>query len=123
MRKPAPLPPRRSPVPALLISAGLGLVALLAYANSFTGEFALDNKLIILQDPRLTAVNAEHLQQIFQQGYWWPNITSELYRPLTTLSYLFNYSVLGNGPRPTGYHIANFLLHWANVVLLFAFIR
>ncbi|HTQ31664.1 MAG TPA: phospholipid carrier-dependent glycosyltransferase [Opitutaceae bacterium] len=116
-------PPRRSSASGLPIAAALGLAALLAYANSFTGDFALDNKLIILKDPRLGAVTAEHLRQIFQQGYWWPNITSELYRPLTTLSYLFNYAVLGNGPRPVGYHVVNFLLHWGNAVLLFAFIR
>jgi tetratricopeptide (TPR) repeat protein len=107
----------------MLIAVGLGFVALLAYANSFTGEFALDNKLIILQDPRLTAFTAEHLRQIFSRSYWWPNIMSELYRPLTTLTYLFNYSVLGNGQRPTGYHVANFLLHWADVILLFFLIR
>ena len=122
-RRPAPPPPRRLPPTGLLISVGIGLVALLAYANSFAGEFALDNKLIILQDPRLTSLTAEHLRQIFQKGYWWPNITSELYRPLTTLSYLINYSVLGNGTHPAGYHVVNFLLHWANAVLLFAFVR
>jgi len=123
MRNPATPPPPRPLVSGVLIAVGLGFVALLAYANSFTGEFALDNKLIILQDPRLTAFTAEHLRQVFSQGYWWPNITSELYRPLTTLSYLLNYSVLGNGPAPAGYHVVNFLLHWANAVLLFALIR
>jgi tetratricopeptide (TPR) repeat protein len=123
MRSPAPPPPHRPFVSGVFIAAGLGIVALLAYANSFTGEFALDNKLIILQDPRLTAFTAEHLRQVFSEGYWWPNITSELYRPLTTLSYLFNYSVLGNGPAPVGYHVVNFVLHWANAVLLFALIR
>ncbi len=123
MRSPKPPPSHRPFVPGMLIAAGLGFVALLAYANSFTGEFALDNKLIILQDPRLTAFNGEHLRQIFSEGYWWPTITNELYRPLTTLSYLFNYSILGNGQRPAGYHVVNFLLHWADVVLLFALIR
>jgi len=123
MRKPAPPSPRPSLLPTLFIPVGLGIAALLAYANSFTGRFALDNKIILLQDPRLTALSREHLRQIFQEGYWWPNITSELYRPLTTLSYLFNYSVLGNGPQPAGYHVVNFLLHWANAILLFTLVR
>ena len=31
-----------------------------------------------------------------RQDYWWPKAVSGLYRPLTTLSYLFNYHTLGN---------------------------
>jgi tetratricopeptide (TPR) repeat protein len=45
--------------------------------------------------------------------------TSGLYRPLTTLSYLFYYAVLGNGPRPTGYHWVNFAIHSVNVLLVY----
>jgi tetratricopeptide (TPR) repeat protein len=52
--------------------------------------------------------------------YWWPNGESGLYRPLTTLSYLFNYAILGNGNRPAGYHWINFFLHLSNVFLIFA---
>jgi len=42
-----------------------------------------------------------------------------LYRPLTTLSYLFNYSVLGNRDNATGYHWVNFLIHWMNAALVY----
>ena len=40
------------------------------------------------------------------------------YRPLTTLTYLFNFAVLGNGDRPAGYHLFNLLFHVANVLLV-----
>ena len=40
-------------------------------------------------------------------------------RPATTFSYLVNYSVFGNADRPLGYHVVNWLLHTANVWLLF----
>jgi hypothetical protein len=43
-----------------------------------------------------------------------------LYRPLTTLSYLLNYSVFRNGAHPTGYHWVNFALHGLNVALVYA---
>src|SRR5205807_9565903 len=38
---------------------------------------------------------------------------------LTTLSYLFNYAILGNGDRPAGYHWINFALHAANIALVY----
>jgi protein O-mannosyl-transferase len=52
--------------------------------------------------------------------YWWPYGESGLFRPLTTLSYLFNYAVLGNGEHPAGYHWVNLLLHAVNVFLVYA---
>ena len=41
---------------------------------------------------------------------------------MTTFSYLFNYAILGNGENVAGYHILNFVLHWANACLLFAIV-
>jgi len=98
----------------------LGAVVLFTYCNTLwnTG-FALDNKFIILEDPRLRNVNPYNLNLIFTQDYWWPKAVSGLYRPLTTLSYLFNYSILGNGAHAAGYHWINFILHWANTVLVY----
>jgi tetratricopeptide (TPR) repeat protein len=82
-------------------------------------RFALDNKFIILEDHRLRANNGENRRLIFTQDYWYPKAVSGLYRPLTTLSYLFNYSILRNGENATGYHWINFLLHWVNAVLVY----
>ena len=45
--------------------------------------------------------------------------SSGLYRPLTTLSYLFNYAVLGNGTHPAGYHLLNLLLQAIDVALVY----
>ena len=41
------------------------------------------------------------------------------HRPLTTLSYLFNYAVLGQQEQPAGYHSINFILHAVNVLLVY----
>ena len=97
-----------------MLGLALGLATLLAYSNSFTAGLTLDNKVVLTQDPRIQAWNAQNLRLIFTQNYWWPYAASDLYRPLTTLSYLFNRVVLGNGERVAGYHGVNFLLHWAN---------
>lgn len=113
----------------LAVLLTIGTVVLLAYANSFTTGFALDNKFIILEDPRLrtfsfaTPQEAEQTRQnlrlIFTQDYWWPKAVSGLYRPLTTLSYWLNYAVFGNQNQPAGYHWFNFFIHWINACLVY----
>jgi tetratricopeptide (TPR) repeat protein len=129
-----PVPP--APAPAALPSAPpepwprlalvvlvLGAVTLLAYGNSFGAGLTLDNKIIIGQDPRIREWSLRNLGLIFRQNYWWPYAVSDLYRPVTTLSYLVNYAVLGNADRVPGYHLVNFLVHWANAALVFAILR
>ena len=111
----APPPDRR-----LLAAAALCALTLLAFSSSFQAGFAWDNQYLILKDPRIRAATAENIGLIFHHTYWWPTGESGLYRPLTTLSYLFNYAVLGNGEQPSGYHWLNLLLHAGNVLLVYA---
>jgi hypothetical protein len=96
--------------PHLLAAAGLILVTLLAYSNSFRAGFAMDNRGLLLEDPRIRLSTRANVSDILQHTYWWPYGESGLYRPVTTLSYLFNYSILENGERPLGYHVVNFSL-------------
>ena len=94
-----------------------------AYSNSFRSGFVLDNEGLLLQDPRIREANAENIRLILQHTYWWPYGESGLYRPFATLSYLFNYAVLGNGEHPEGYHWINLFLHMGNVLLVYALAR
>jgi tetratricopeptide (TPR) repeat protein len=98
-------------------------VTALAYSNSFQAGFALDNKTLLLHDERIREATPRNLALIFQHTYWWPYGESGLYRPVTTLSYLFNYATLGNGDRPAGYHWINLALHLGNVLLCYAVAR
>jgi tetratricopeptide (TPR) repeat protein len=104
----------------LLAGAALCLVTLLAYSNSFQSGFVVDNNSLILNDPRIRDASAENVGKIFEHSYFWPTSEVGLYRPVTTLSYLFNYDVLGNGETPAGYHWINYILHSFNVLLLYA---
>jgi tetratricopeptide (TPR) repeat protein len=98
----------------------LGAVVLFSNVNTLRNTgFALDNKFIILEDPRLREASSQNINLIFTQDYWWPKAVSGLYRPLTTLSYLFNYSILGNKDAAAGYHWINFFLHWLNAALVY----
>jgi protein O-mannosyl-transferase len=102
-----------------LVVCGLAGLTLAAYANSFGTGFPLDSRALILQDPRVHALSRQNLALILQHTYWWPYGESGLYRPITTLSYLFNYAILGNAQQTAGYHWLNLLLHAANVVLVY----
>jgi tetratricopeptide (TPR) repeat protein len=109
-----PVPPSKWRARAALLG-----IALAAYVNSFGLGLAQDSKVIVTQDARLQAATADNLKLILTKNYWWPKAGDGLYRPVTTFSLLFNYTVLGNGPNPEGYHVVNFLLHAINVWLLY----
>jgi tetratricopeptide (TPR) repeat protein len=93
---------------------------LIAYSNSFHAGLVFDNTPVIAQDPRVRHATAESVTSILTGGYRNTDAAAGLYRPLTTLTYLLNYAVFGNGTRPAGYHWVNFALHAINVVLVYA---
>ncbi len=119
VREKAPQPRRVANRPHLLAIAAIWAVVLVAYSNSFSTALIFDNTPIILQDPRIRAATADNLHQILRGEYWYTQLGNGLYRPLTTLSYLFNYTVLGNQDHPAGYHAVNFTLHALNASLLY----
>jgi tetratricopeptide (TPR) repeat protein len=94
-------------------------ITLLAYANSFHAPFLLDSTAVILGDNRVHAATAENVQRIVDFPYW-EMYNTGLYRPLTTLSFLLNFAVFGDGADPSGYHWLNFFLHAVNIVLVYA---
>ena len=96
----------------------LGSLTLLAFSNSFQSGFVLDNKGLLL-DPRLRDATPENIALILKHTYWWPTGEAGLYRPITTFSYLFNYTILGDGDQPAGYHSINLVLHLGNVLLAY----
>jgi len=118
--KPKPQPAPRA-TPAWVLPAGLAALVLVAYANSFGAGFAFDSRGLILDDARVHTT--AHHADIWRHTYWWPVGESGLYRPFTTVSYLFNYAVLGNGSSAMGYHAVNCLLHVLNVLLVWLLAR
>src|ERR1035437_7503065 len=97
----------------------LWLFALIAYSNSFENLLIFDSNSAILQDSRVWSATPANLQALLTQGYWYAEKTNGLYRPLTKISYLFNYAVLGSGPHPASYHWVNFALHAVNILLVY----
>jgi tetratricopeptide (TPR) repeat protein len=102
----------------VLLIALILLVALLAYVNTFSSDLVLEARQMLQGDPRIH--DLDHLDDIFGKNYGYPLVTNDgLYRPLTTLSFLLNYTILGNATDPVGYHTVNWLLHALNSVLVF----
>jgi protein O-mannosyl-transferase len=96
------------------------ILLLATYSNSFEAGLLFDNDLAILQDGRIHAATLQNVRSILTGGYWVHQPYSGLYRPLTTLSYLLNYAVMGNGANPAGYHWLNLMLHGVNSSLVYA---
>lgn len=98
----------------VLAAAAVGI-----YCNSLADGFAMDAPLLLLRNPALRQATADNVHTIFTNDYWYPIMTGGLYRPLTILSFLFNYSILGNGTNAMGYHAVNIALHAVNVWLVY----
>jgi hypothetical protein len=116
-RPPTPRPAR--PKRHALFLAALWIAALAAYSNSFHAGLAFDSQRVILADSRLQADTPDNVHQIWTGDYYNGTGSSALYRPLTTLTYLWNYADLGNGPNAAGYHAVSFALHAANIALVY----
>ena len=102
----------------------LSAVALLVvYAGMPAEELTFDNGFIIGDDTRLRLFVAESFVAIFKFDYWWPSMASNLFRPLTTISFWIEYSFLGYGSSPLGYQLTNLVMQWGNALLLFLLAR
>lgn len=129
MGEPKPLQVIELPPPASLwawraiVPLLLGAVIWTSYHNSLHGKLALDSAVLVGQDIRVRQFSGETLRLILTRDYWWPAYASDLYRPVTTLSFAANYWFLGNGVDPYGYHVTNVALHWLNACLVFGLLR
>ncbi len=99
-----------------LVAAVL-LFVFICYSNSFRAPFLLDNA-EILNDTRFRSATSANVGRILNGPYHQSMLTN-LYRPVTNLSYLYNYAVLGDGVNSAGYHAFNFFVHAANILLAY----
>jgi len=94
------------------IAVLLGLV-LLAYANSLSNGFTLDDELYIERNPQVTT---HTLRLLFH-----PNAISNVFRPVTFATLAVNWIAAGH--QPFGYHLLNLSLHAGVVMLLLLALR
>ena len=94
----------------------------LAYAGAPTPALGVDGQFLIADNPLVREVTAANVRFIFTHDYWQPLTTGGVYRPLTMLSFLVDYALLGHGDRATGYIVENIALHCTCAVLVYALV-
>ena len=109
------------PVPKLsftVASVVVFCVSVLCYFNSCKGDFVFDDSEAIEGNKDLNPDIP--LGKLFLHDFWGTNISSNTshksYRPLTILTFRFNYWLAG-GLKPWGFHLLNVILHAAVSVL------
>ncbi len=108
-------PPSRSPLASAasspwLVPAVAGVLAFAAFANSLAGDFVWDDRILIVEGRLAQAWG--RLGEVFGRDFFYRAELDEVYgyyRPLTTLSYLWDYRWWRL--EPFGYHLTNVLLH------------
>ena len=105
----------------------LGLLAAVAvFANSLHGDFILDDRFMIEDNPRVHSWR--FLPNYFTEGVWHNSGLSDLtdvralyYRPLHLLLIRLTYAAFGSNT--FGYHVVNLALFMVNVALVFFIAR
>jgi tetratricopeptide (TPR) repeat protein len=92
------------------------LILLLAvYGNSFHGEWHFDDIPNIIENPNV------HLKNLSLKGIYNAfHFRGDLIRPVSYLSLAINYYF--GGLETFGYHLINFIIHYATAIFLFLFI-
>jgi len=104
---PSATDPARPGPPGLIWPLIPAVVAALVFANTLSGDFALDDIPLVRDNPRIHSLSG--LPSLFVQPYWPGDAAAGLYRPLTTASFALNRAL--TGPGASGFHAGNVLLH------------
>jgi len=109
-------PPTKAARNRMFTAAGLFMVLLLIYSNSFFSEFHFDDFGNIISNINIqgNGLTWEDLRQSFHGRDF---SRGSLNRPVAYLTFALNYRV--HGLNPFGYHLVNFFLHYLTAVVLY----
>ncbi len=93
-----------------LVLTGLSFVV---FGNGLIGNFVYDDQLVLSHS--LFSEPADFLK-FFSQPYFEAYPQAGLYRPLTMISYAFNFAI---DRTPLGFHVVNIILHGLNSFLVY----
>lgn len=102
-----------------LCALALVLLTFSVWSVSLWNGFVWDDHILIEKNE--TALSNWSFNSVFFSDFWTTETEqgkSNYYRPLVSLSYIFDYAVYRMWP--VGFHITNLILHLSNVLLVFA---
>ncbi|MCX5679024.1 MAG: tetratricopeptide repeat protein [Candidatus Omnitrophica bacterium] len=99
----------------------LFIFTLIIYSNSLGGEFVYDDDYFIVKNVHIRSL--ENIPSFFvnPSTVAFAELAQDVYRPLTTISYAFDYRLWGLDT--FGYHLESVLLHALNAILLFILLQ
>ncbi|KAK6633963.1 hypothetical protein RUM44_004570 [Polyplax serrata] len=90
----------------------IALLGATSSINSLNGDFVFDDTEVLVNNRDILPDTP--LANVFRNDYWGTNLKSnhshKSYRPLTILSFRWNYAAVG-GLHPRGFHLVNIALH------------
>lgn len=98
----------------------LFLFALIIYSNSLGGDFVSDDQYFVVKNIAIRNLENTPLFFISPSVVAFSELSRDVYRPLTTLSYAVDYFFWNLSS--LGYHLVNVIFHSFNVVLVFLFL-
>lgn len=97
----------------------VGALVFLVYAPALRGGFLFDDRHVVVENAFLREPRT--LGRFFLHPLTSSGVAGDMYRPLTTATFMLNYA--WGGLRPFGYHLVNVLLHLLNGLLLWRLLR
>ncbi len=99
----------------------LGVIAFMAYANTFSNGYALDD-FTVIRDNTIVTKGMSAIPQILTTPYrrGWFITTNDLYRPLSLVMFATEYQLFDGQPKAS--HVMNVLVFAGCVILLFLFL-
>lgn len=92
------------------------IAGILVYANSFKGEFVMDDRHLIAENSYIKSFR--NVGHIFGSEFFEKVDGFNVYRPMAAFLDMFDYSIWRLNP--FGYHLTNFILHFIVASLVYA---
>ena len=95
-----------------IVLVGISLLGIASFLNTYSAEFVWDDRAAVVYNADVSDPNASWVQ-VWAHDFWGQNMSDHYshksYRPITTLSFRFNYK--GSTDNPSAYHWTNIGLH------------
>ena len=93
------------------------LLSFIAFSNTLNNDFIWDDQKVLLENKNIRSLDRSHLKDFFTSSKAYNFAEGQNYRPVALLSFAIIYKM--SGLNPSGFHLANVLIHTLNSLMLF----